>query len=102
MEEFVSSSPDGFILFSIGSILPMNDMPEYLIKAFIKVFSALPQRVIWQWKGTPTHDLPSNIKTLGWLPQQDLLGKYYCLFLNIYDYLSQASQAISYTISQIS
>lgn len=74
MEEFVSS-PEGFILFSIGSLLPMNDMPEYMIEIFVKVFSALPQRVIWQWKGTPKQDLPENIKTLGWLPQQDLLGK---------------------------
>lgn len=75
LEEFVSASPDGFILFSIGSLLPMNEMPEHLMKIFIKVFSNLPQRVIWQWKGTPKYALPANVKSLGWLPQQDLLGK---------------------------
>lgn len=82
LEEFVSASPDGFILFSIGSLLPMNEMPEHLMKIFIKVFSNLPQRVIWQWKGTPKYALPANVKSLGWLPQQDLLGHKNCrLFL---------------------
>jgi len=98
LEEFVSSSPDGFILFSIGSILPMNDMPEYLIKAFIKVFSALPQRVIWQWKGTPTHDLPSNIKTLGWLPQQDLLGHKNCRLFLSHGGLNSLQEAIYHSV----
>jgi len=52
----------------------MGDMPEEMVQSFIKVFSRLPQRVIWQWKGTPRSDLPSNVLAIPWLPQQDLLG----------------------------
>ena len=49
-------------------------MPEQMIQSFIKLFSRLPQRVVWQWKGKPRSDLPSNVLAIPWLPQQDLLG----------------------------
>ena len=49
-------------------------MSEEMAQSFIKAFSKLPQRVIWQWKGTPRSDLPSNVLAIPWLPQQDLLG----------------------------
>ncbi len=75
LEKFVSSSEAGFILFGIGSALKMEDMPEEMILYFIKAFSRLPQRVIWQWKGTVRSDLPKNVLALPWLPQQDLLGE---------------------------
>ena len=52
----------------------MNDMPEYMVDAFVQVFGQLPQRVIWQWKGEQKTNLPGNIMTVNWLPQQDLLG----------------------------
>ena len=73
LETFVSH-PDGFILFAIGSTLPMEIMPDYLMEAFIQTFAQLPQRVIWQWKGKIRANLPENILALSWLPQQDLLG----------------------------
>jgi len=56
--------------------LKMDDMPEMMIQSFIKVFSRLPQRIIWQWKGKPRSDLPSNVLAIPWLPQQDLLGSF--------------------------
>jgi glucuronosyltransferase len=49
-------------------------MPEELILSFIKAFSRLPQRIIWQWKGKVRTDLPANVLPVPWLPQQDLLG----------------------------
>ena len=52
----------------------MNDMPEFMIKAFVEVFGKLSQRVIWQWRGEQKIKLPENIMTVDWLPQQDLLG----------------------------
>ena len=54
----------------------MNDIPADIIQSFIAVFSRLPQRVIWQWKGTPYYNFPANVKTVTWLPQQDLLGSF--------------------------
>lgn len=73
LNDFVSVDA-GFILFSIGSLQRMEDMPETLIQAFFDVFSRLPQRIVWQWKGRTRNDLPENVLALPWLPQQDLLG----------------------------
>jgi len=75
LDAFVSNSSDaGFILFAIGSTLRMEDMPEHMMQSFVRAFARLPQRVIWQWKGTPPLALPDNILPQAWLPQQDLLG----------------------------
>ena len=62
-------------MFGVGSALKMDDMPEDVIQSFIKAFSRLSQRVIWQWKGQVRRDLPKNVLAVPWLPQQDLLGK---------------------------
>ena len=82
MEEFVSSSGDaGFILFAIGSLIPMNEMPEDVLQAFIKNFARLPQRVVWQWQGKPREDFPENILLVPWIPQQDLLGSAFSYYI---------------------
>ena len=70
----MTSSDSGFILFAIGSLVKMDEMPEEVVQSFIRVFSRLPQRVVWQWKGAPRKDLPKNVLPMSWLPQQDLLG----------------------------
>jgi glucuronosyltransferase len=76
LETFLSGSTDkGFLLFSVGSLQRMEDMPERVIQSFIRTFARLPVRVIWQWKGKTRTDLPSNVLAIPWLPQQDLLGK---------------------------
>lgn len=83
LEEFVSSSEAGFIVFAIGSVLDMNKIPDHIIESFIAAFSRLPQRIIWQWKGQPKYAMPANIKNVAWLPQQDLIGHKGCrLFLS--------------------
>lgn len=69
------SGEEGFIVFAIGGVQKMEDMPTYMQQYFIDVFAALPQRVIWQWKGKMRPDLPPNVRAMAWLPQQDLLGK---------------------------
>ncbi len=77
LEDFVSASEAGFIVFSVGSAIRMSDMPTDMLTSFINVFSRLAQNVIWQWNGAPKIRLSKNVKTLDWLPQQDLLGIWY-------------------------
>merc|ERR1712136_669356 len=38
LDEFVGDHEPGFIIFGVGSALNMNDMPEYMVDAFVKVF----------------------------------------------------------------
>ncbi|CAL8104508.1 unnamed protein product [Orchesella dallaii] len=75
LDEFLSDSgKDGFIFFSLGSIVKAKEMPENSRKVFLNVFSRLKQRVIWKWETETMPDLPPNVKLSKWLPQQDVLG----------------------------
>lgn len=70
----MSSADDGFIVFTLGSFVPVSSMPAELFQKFLKVFSRIPQKIVWKWEAKPPEDLPSNILMTHWLPQQDLLG----------------------------
>ncbi|XP_041475986.1 UDP-glucuronosyltransferase 2C1-like [Lytechinus variegatus] len=74
LETFVQGSGEhGFILFTLGSMTAslgadtFNDM-------FSKVFSELPQRVIWRLVGPSPRFLGNNTLIQEWLPQNDLLA----------------------------
>ncbi|KAJ8040052.1 UDP-glucuronosyltransferase 2A3 [Holothuria leucospilota] len=74
LEEFMQSSgDDGVIVFSLGTYV--SHLPDKIVKIFRKAFSQVPQKVIWQWKNDESpHDMPENVKTMAWIPQNDILG----------------------------
>lgn len=51
-------------------------MPRQIQDIFVRVFARLKQRVLWKWEKDGLSNVPSNVKLVDWLPQQDLLGKY--------------------------
>ena len=61
---------NGFIMVSFGSWL---DQPEETVLKFIEAFASTNLTVIWRLKQVLA-GLPNNIKTVQWLPQNDLLG----------------------------
>lgn len=75
LEQFVSAGK-GFVIFAVGSTLPMSEMPESTVNIFTGAFSRIDLQVVWQWKGEVKHQLPSNVLAVPWLPQQDLLGNF--------------------------
>ena len=49
-------------------------MPEEKIRVFIEAFRKLGDlAVLWKWDAA-VPDLPANVMTSAWLPQQDVLG----------------------------
>ena len=87
MDDYVVNSADsGFIVVSFGSILRGANLPESVRRLFLAVFSRLDQRVIWKWEepqmfadaDAAITAIPSNVKLVPWLPQQDLLGHSKC------------------------
>lgn len=58
----------------MGSSVRASGMPDALRETFIAVFSTLPYNVIWKWEGGVIENLPSNVRTGAWWPQQELLG----------------------------
>lgn len=65
----------GFIYVSMGSAVKSRNMPEQLRRLFLQVFEQLPYRVLWKWE-SEMEDLPDNVMTGKWLPQQDILGEF--------------------------
>ncbi|XP_072051751.1 UDP-glucuronosyltransferase 2B1-like [Amphiura filiformis] len=74
LADFVAGSGDhGFIIFSLGSMIKfLPDAPE--TRLITSVLSKLPQRVVWKHDGPMPPNLGTNIMTMKWLPQNDLLG----------------------------
>ncbi|XP_071492357.1 UDP-glucuronosyltransferase 2B37-like [Diadema antillarum] len=76
LEDFVQGSGHhGVIVCSFGSFLNMTD--DHILRAFTsfsRVFGRLPQRVVWQVVSELSFPIPPNVKTLPWLPLNDLLG----------------------------
>ncbi|XP_054754852.1 UDP-glucuronosyltransferase 2B33-like isoform X2 [Lytechinus pictus] len=73
LDDFMNSSgDDGVIILSLGTYVKV--MPQRLNDVFASVFANLPQKVIWQLPDNSPTTLSQNIKTMGWLPQNDLLG----------------------------
>ncbi|KZC13493.1 PREDICTED: UDP-glucuronosyltransferase 2C1 [Dufourea novaeangliae] len=64
----------GFIFVSMGSSVRASGMPEALRQMFVAAFATVPCNVVWKWEGGKIKDLPSNVRTAAWWPQQDLLG----------------------------
>ncbi|XP_019945518.2 UDP-glucuronosyltransferase-like [Paralichthys olivaceus] len=73
LEEFINGSgEDGFIVFSLGSMVP--NMPEEKAQHFLDAFRQIPQRVVWRYAGDPPKGVPKNVRLMKWLPQKDLLA----------------------------
>lgn len=83
-----SSAPNGFIYFSLGSIINLSNAPSETIRALFDTFSKLKQRVVITWKqgiNQQNHNmsisrmnLPGNVWIGDWFSQQDLLGMCIC------------------------
>ncbi|XP_046982130.1 UDP-glucuronosyltransferase 2C1-like [Schistocerca americana] len=78
LEEFVSGSPSGFVLVSMGSGVRAANMPAELHRLLMTAFGSLPYRVLWKHEAGPGGEgvpqVPGNVMLRRWLPQQDLLG----------------------------
>lgn len=75
LQSFADGAEHGLIIFTLGSNSQVSSMAHSVQQIFFRVFGRLKQRVIWKWEKESFSDLPSNIKLVDWMPQQDLLGK---------------------------
>jgi UDP:flavonoid glycosyltransferase YjiC (YdhE family) len=69
---FSESGVDGVILVTFGS--STHYMPAEITKKFLDAFSGLKQTVIAKFAVPDGLAVPSNVKVMSWLPQNDILG----------------------------
>ncbi len=69
---FMTSARHGAIVVSFGSTAA-NLAPE-IVEKLMDAFTKVKQHVIWRYPHNPPEGIPTHIKLLEWLPQNDLLG----------------------------
>jgi UDP:flavonoid glycosyltransferase YjiC (YdhE family) len=58
-------------------MVPISSMPDDLLQEFMKVFTKLHQKIIMKWETDDLpRNMPANVMTTKWLPQQDLIGNF--------------------------
>jgi UDP-glucoronosyl and UDP-glucosyl transferase len=75
LRQFVEGARRGVIVVSFGSMIP--SFPRSIVEKFFDVFRRLDAdgyRIIWRLKSSDGLPVPDNVLTMGWLPQNDLLG----------------------------
>ena len=72
LKTFMDSSTNGVVIVSFGSLA--EGLPQHIAQKMVDAFKQLRENVIWKFRNEHNLDLPSNIKIMDWLPQNDLLG----------------------------
>ncbi|XP_059350962.1 UDP-glycosyltransferase UGT5-like [Daphnia carinata] len=104
---FLDDSGDaGFIVVSFGSMLRGDDVPDRFCQIFLSTFARLSQRVIWKWEDKQKLDhqqkpIPSNVKTMPWLPQRELLAHPRVRLIISHAGLLSKQEAIHYDVPAI-
>ena len=73
LKKFMDSAARGVVYVSFGSTIKPSQMPKEKLSAFIETFKRLEESVLWKWDAD-IQDLPENVLTSSWVPQQDVLG----------------------------
>lgn len=73
LKKFMDSAARGVVYVSFGSTIKPSQMPKKKLSAFIETFKRLEESVLWKWDAD-IQDLPENVLTSSWVPQQDVLG----------------------------
>lgn len=75
------SNEFGVIVFTFGSLVAMNSLPENVLDALKEAFSQLSQTIIWKYENDFMPNKPKNVVLCKWLSQRDILRK--LLFIEI-------------------
>ncbi|XP_034113803.1 UDP-glucosyltransferase 2 [Drosophila albomicans] len=74
VKQFIESSRDGVIYFSLGSNVKSKDLPQETRDTLLKVFGGLKQRVLWKFEDDNMPNKPDNVFLSKWFPQPDILA----------------------------
>lgn len=74
LEKILDDSKQGVIYFSLGSNLQSKDLPPETRDTFLKVFSELPYTILWKFESDDMSNMPKNVLTRKWLPQEAVLA----------------------------
>lgn len=70
----MDSATNGVVYFSMGSVWKSELVPKKLTENLLKMFGELKATVIWKYE-SDLKNLPKNVHTVKWAPQQSILGE---------------------------
>ena len=73
LKRFMDSASNGAVFVSFGSAVVPSQMPKEKLEMLLEAFKNLKMSVLWKWD-SEVPNLPKNVKTSSWVPQQDILG----------------------------
>lgn len=68
-----SAGDDGVVLFGVGYTINPKVLSKRFIQAFFQAAKRLPQKFLMKLEGH-LENVPSNVKIMSWIPQQDVLA----------------------------
>lgn len=84
MKEFLDNAKNGAVLIAFGSTIDLSIIPEYFKNVFFHMMTKFPEvQFIWRWDGPLPKNHPKNLKVSKWLPQYEILGKFYLFHAKI-------------------
>ncbi|XP_014360114.2 UDP-glucosyltransferase 2-like [Papilio machaon] len=97
LKKILDDAKEGFIFFSMGSMLQSSKMPETIKSGLLKIFGQLKQKVIWKFE-LSVPDKPNNIFMLDWAPQQSILAHPKCVLFITHGGLLSTTEALHYRV----
>lgn len=74
LKQFLDSSKEGVVYFSLGSNLKSKTLPLKYRQMFMETFEKLPFKVLWKFEDDNLPGKPDNVKIQKWLPQRAVLA----------------------------
>lgn len=70
----MNNAKNGVILLSLGTNIRSATLKDEIKQTFLKALAKLPQTVLWKFETEDLKNIPKNVITRKWLPQNDILG----------------------------
>ncbi|XP_065354386.1 UDP-glycosyltransferase UGT5-like [Calliphora vicina] len=71
---FLNSSSEDVIYFSMGSNVKSKDFPPEKLKMLTELFGSLPYKILWKFENPTLPGKPKNVFISSWFPQPDVLA----------------------------
>ena len=83
LQSYFDKSKDGIIYFSFGSATNISTLSTKRKNAILKGFNNVTENVLMKWDADDMPEKPENVLLKKWVPQNDVLGKFF-FFLNLF------------------
>ncbi|KAI5746275.1 hypothetical protein M8J77_001805 [Diaphorina citri] len=103
IQKTLDSASQGFILYSLGSIMKSETAPDTLARTLVETFSKFENyKIIWIWNGQQVTELPSHVVQIKqWVPQIPILAHPNCKLFITHGGLKSQIEAVHFGVPMV-